>query len=65
MKRITTILKQISALEKELDTNYTALQIVEAYDKLYEQNKLYRPCDGLVSVIKDSAQMKLNNLEED
>lgn len=61
MKRVTTILKQICELEEELDTNYSPLQIIEAYDRLYKQHKLYRPCDGLVSTIRDSAQMLLDD----
>lgn len=56
MKRADTILRKIDELENELIMNYTDSEIIQAYEKIYNQKGFHKPFDGLVSVIYEDVK---------
>ena len=51
MKKATTIITEISKLERELYRNYTCKEIKEAIEKCEENHTIPTTCDNLISVI--------------
>lgn len=51
MRRVKTIIREISKLEKELFHNYTSEQIKEAIEECEEDKTIPISCDDLISVI--------------
>lgn len=60
MKRVTTILKRINELEKELYCNYNDKEILKGFKKLEKENYLYNST-SLLYVIATS----LDSVEDD
>lgn len=56
MKRADTILRKIDELENELIMNYTDSEIIQAYEKIYNQKGFHKSLDDLVSVIYEGAK---------
>lgn len=59
MKRADTILRKIDELENELIMNYTNSEIIQAYEKIYNQKRFHKPLNSLVSVIYEDAKQFL------
>ena len=62
MKKATTIITELSKLERELYRNYTSKEIKEAIEKCEENHTIPIICDDLVSVIYEGVmgQIKLD-----
>lgn len=56
MKKADTILRKIDELENELIMNYTDSEIIQAYEKIYNQKSFHKPLDSLVNVIYEGAK---------
>lgn len=56
MKRADTILRKIDELENELIMNHTDSEIIQAYEKIYNQKGFHKPVNGLVSVIYEGVK---------
>lgn len=56
MKRADTILRKIDELKNKLIMNYTDSEIIQAYEKIYNQKRFHKPVDSLVSVIYEGAK---------
>lgn len=68
MKKAETIIKEMFKLEKELLQNYTAQQIVEAFEKLESKDNYNAPTiDSCTGQLYDGAynQIKLNEFCND
>lgn len=62
MKKATTIIIEISKLERELYRNYTPKEIKAAIEKCEEKHTIPIICDDLISVIYEGVtdQIKLD-----
>lgn len=63
MRKVTTILRQIDELEKELYNRFSTKEIYEALNKENKKREFYGGTTGLISVIRDSVIMDIE-LEE-
>ena len=61
MKKVETIIIQISKLERELYRSYNPKQIKEAIEKCEENHTIPITCDDLISVIYEGAINELDN----
>lgn len=61
MRKVETIIIQISKLERELYRNYNPKQVKEAIEKCEEKHTIPITCDGLISVLYEGALNELDN----
>lgn len=64
MKKVTTIIREINNLEKELFLRFSDKEIRDAIEKEEKKQNFYRGTDGLISVIYEGVCSNIKIDEE-